>query len=202
MERSSQGQQALGAGCAGGLRGEFSPSRLPVGSADAHVPQVGESWYTDNTCSRLCTCSTHSNISCRQSTCKPGQVCRPLDGLLSCRTSGGRPWSATGGREVPDACSPQAPPPSLPPPTCSTGLPSLPSRRPFVGEVAGAGDADPCAIRKGSSGSLVVLSATSFDGTTTPTGCQASSSWRLDRSSALPLRQAWECVAPRTAPRT
>ncbi|XP_045850106.1 zonadhesin [Meles meles] len=55
---------------------------------DGSYHPVGESWYTDNTCSRLCTCSTHSNISCRQSTCKPGQVCRPLDGLLSCRTSG------------------------------------------------------------------------------------------------------------------
>uniref|UniRef100_A0A8C7A541 Zonadhesin n=1 Tax=Neovison vison TaxID=452646 RepID=A0A8C7A541_NEOVI len=55
---------------------------------DGSYHPVGESWYTDNTCSRLCTCSTHSNISCRQSTCKPGQLCRPLDGLLRCRTSG------------------------------------------------------------------------------------------------------------------
>ncbi|XP_059010685.1 zonadhesin isoform X2 [Mustela lutreola] len=55
---------------------------------DGSYHPVGESWYPDNTCSRLCTCSTHSNISCRQSTCKPGQLCRPLDGLLRCRTSG------------------------------------------------------------------------------------------------------------------
>ncbi|XP_022356101.1 zonadhesin [Enhydra lutris kenyoni] len=55
---------------------------------DGSYHPVGESWYTDNTCSRLCTCSTHSSISCRQSTCKPGQLCRPLDGLLRCRSSG------------------------------------------------------------------------------------------------------------------
>uniref|UniRef100_G1M818 Zonadhesin n=1 Tax=Ailuropoda melanoleuca TaxID=9646 RepID=G1M818_AILME len=55
---------------------------------DSSYHPVGESWYTDSTCSRLCTCSAHSNISCYQSTCKPGQLCWPLDGLLRCRTSG------------------------------------------------------------------------------------------------------------------
>ncbi|KAM8950799.1 zonadhesin isoform 2-T2 [Lycaon pictus] len=49
---------------------------------------VGESWYTDNFCSRLCTCSTHNIISCHQTTCKTGQLCRPVDGLLRCRASG------------------------------------------------------------------------------------------------------------------
>ncbi|XP_048080450.1 zonadhesin [Ursus arctos] len=55
---------------------------------DGSYHPVGESWYTDSTCSRLCTCSARSNISCYQSTCKPGQLCWPLDGLLRCRTSG------------------------------------------------------------------------------------------------------------------
>nr|P57999.2 RecName: Full=Zonadhesin [Oryctolagus cuniculus]AAF63342.2 zonadhesin precursor [Oryctolagus cuniculus] len=49
---------------------------------------VRESWYTDNTCSRLCTCSLHNNITCRQTACKPGQQCWAVDGLLRCRDSG------------------------------------------------------------------------------------------------------------------
>ncbi|XP_004399188.1 PREDICTED: zonadhesin [Odobenus rosmarus divergens] len=55
---------------------------------DGSYHPVGESWYTDNTCSRLCTCSANSNISCHQSTCKPGRLCWPLDGLLRCRQAG------------------------------------------------------------------------------------------------------------------
>ncbi|KAF6357738.1 zonadhesin [Rhinolophus ferrumequinum] len=49
---------------------------------------VGESWYTDSTCSRLCTCSTFNNISCLQTSCKPNQMCWPLDGLIRCRAAG------------------------------------------------------------------------------------------------------------------
>ncbi|XP_057605487.1 zonadhesin [Hippopotamus amphibius kiboko] len=49
---------------------------------------VGESWYTDNTCSRLCTCSTHNNISCLQTACKPGQMCWSQNGLIRCRAAG------------------------------------------------------------------------------------------------------------------
>ncbi|XP_069920547.1 zonadhesin isoform X2 [Oryctolagus cuniculus] len=49
---------------------------------------VRESWYTDNTCTRLCTCSLHNNITCRQTACKPGQQCWAVDGLLRCRDSG------------------------------------------------------------------------------------------------------------------
>ncbi|XP_058290853.1 LOW QUALITY PROTEIN: zonadhesin-like [Hylobates moloch] len=56
----------------------------PVGS----YHPVGERWYTENTCTRLCTCSVHNNITCFQSTCKPNQMCWALDGLLRCRASG------------------------------------------------------------------------------------------------------------------
>ncbi|KAF6128234.1 zonadhesin [Phyllostomus discolor] len=49
---------------------------------------VGESWYTDDTCSRLCSCSTYNNISCLQTSCKPSQKCGPLDGLIRCRAAG------------------------------------------------------------------------------------------------------------------
>ncbi|XP_044792351.1 zonadhesin [Bubalus bubalis] len=49
---------------------------------------VGERWYTDSTCSRLCTCSIHNNISCLQTACKPGQMCWPRDGLMRCRGAG------------------------------------------------------------------------------------------------------------------
>ncbi|KAB0398213.1 hypothetical protein E2I00_014911 [Balaenoptera physalus] len=49
---------------------------------------VGESWYTDSTCSRLCTCSAHNNVSCLQTACKPGQMCWSQDGLIRCRAAG------------------------------------------------------------------------------------------------------------------
>ncbi|XP_045398111.1 zonadhesin [Lemur catta] len=49
---------------------------------------VGESWYTESTCSRLCTCSIHNNITCLQTACEPNQMCWPLDGVLRCRASG------------------------------------------------------------------------------------------------------------------
>nr|XP_020137270.1 zonadhesin isoform X3 [Microcebus murinus] len=49
---------------------------------------VGESWYTESTCSWLCTCSIHNNITCFQTTCKPNQMCWSLDGVLRCRVSG------------------------------------------------------------------------------------------------------------------
>ncbi|XP_014308922.1 LOW QUALITY PROTEIN: zonadhesin [Myotis lucifugus] len=48
---------------------------------------LGESWYTDTTCSRLCSCSTH-NISCLDTSCNPGQLCWALHGLIRCRSSG------------------------------------------------------------------------------------------------------------------
>ncbi|XP_068823658.1 LOW QUALITY PROTEIN: zonadhesin [Capricornis sumatraensis] len=49
---------------------------------------VGETWYTDKTCSRLCACSIHNNVSCFQTACKPGQMCWPRDGLMRCRGAG------------------------------------------------------------------------------------------------------------------
>ncbi|CAK6444538.1 unnamed protein product [Pipistrellus nathusii] len=48
---------------------------------------VGESWYTDTSCSRLCFCSSH-NISCLDTSCKPAQLCWALHGLIRCRSSG------------------------------------------------------------------------------------------------------------------
>uniref|UniRef100_H0X0D9 VWFD domain-containing protein n=1 Tax=Otolemur garnettii TaxID=30611 RepID=H0X0D9_OTOGA len=49
---------------------------------------VGESWYPESTCSKLCTCSIHNNITCLQTACKPNEMCWSLDGLLRCRVSG------------------------------------------------------------------------------------------------------------------
>ncbi|XP_042638903.1 zonadhesin [Orycteropus afer afer] len=49
---------------------------------------VGEHWYTDSSCSKLCTCSSQNNISCSNSKCGSNQNCWPLDGLLRCRASG------------------------------------------------------------------------------------------------------------------
>ncbi|XP_065775388.1 LOW QUALITY PROTEIN: zonadhesin [Muntiacus reevesi] len=66
---------------------------VPLGECGCTSPgsayhPVGERWYTDNTCSRLCTCSIHNNVSCLQTTCKPGQMCWPRDGLMRCRGAG------------------------------------------------------------------------------------------------------------------
>ncbi|XP_032447447.1 zonadhesin [Lynx canadensis] len=55
---------------------------------EGYYHPVGERWYADHACSRLCTCSTRHAISCQQAACKPGQTCWPLDGLLRCRASG------------------------------------------------------------------------------------------------------------------
>ncbi|XP_011369989.1 zonadhesin [Pteropus vampyrus] len=55
-----------------------------INPGGAYYP-VGESWYADKTCSRLCTCSTYNNISCLQTSCKPNQMCGPRDGLIRCR---------------------------------------------------------------------------------------------------------------------
>lgn len=74
----------------------------------AHVPQVGESWYTDNSCSRLCSCSTH-NISCLDTSCKPEQLCWALHGLIRCRSSGMRPLSMPEDPPATKTSSPQFP---------------------------------------------------------------------------------------------
>ncbi|XP_037596321.1 zonadhesin [Cebus imitator] len=68
-------------------------SCVPLGQCGCTDPAgsyhpVGERWYTENTCARLCTCSIHNNITCIQSSCKPNQICWALDGLLRCRASG------------------------------------------------------------------------------------------------------------------
>ncbi|XP_045245517.2 LOW QUALITY PROTEIN: zonadhesin [Macaca fascicularis] len=68
-------------------------SCVPLGQCGCTEPAgsyhpVGERWYTEDTCTRLCTCSIHNNITCFQSTCKPNQMCWALDGLLRCRASG------------------------------------------------------------------------------------------------------------------
>ncbi|XP_011799349.1 PREDICTED: LOW QUALITY PROTEIN: zonadhesin [Colobus angolensis palliatus] len=68
-------------------------SCVPLGQCGCTDPAgsyhpVGERWYTEDTCTRLCMCSIHNNITCFQSTCKPNQMCWTLDGLLRCRVSG------------------------------------------------------------------------------------------------------------------
>lgn len=60
-------------------------SKFPIGSADdGHAPQLGESWYTEKTCTTLCTCSVHSNITCSPTACKDNHVCLLQEGLLRC----------------------------------------------------------------------------------------------------------------------
>ncbi|XP_012587079.1 PREDICTED: zonadhesin [Condylura cristata] len=49
---------------------------------------VGENWYTDRTCSRLCTCSTYNNISCQRSSCKHQHLCWPMEGRIRCLKTG------------------------------------------------------------------------------------------------------------------
>ncbi|XP_054549618.1 zonadhesin [Talpa occidentalis] len=49
---------------------------------------VGENWYTDKTCSRLCTCSTYNNISCQRTSCKYKHMCWPMEGRIRCLKTG------------------------------------------------------------------------------------------------------------------
>ncbi|XP_054992758.1 zonadhesin [Sorex araneus] len=48
---------------------------------------VGESWYSDETCSKLCSCSASNNASCHQASCGRNQQCWALDGLTRCRSA-------------------------------------------------------------------------------------------------------------------
>nr|XP_048289896.1 zonadhesin isoform X4 [Myodes glareolus] len=45
---------------------------------------LGESWYAEKTCTTLCTCSVHSNITCSQTACEANHVCLRQNGLLRC----------------------------------------------------------------------------------------------------------------------
>ncbi|EGW06332.1 Zonadhesin, partial [Cricetulus griseus] len=45
---------------------------------------LGESWYTERTCTTLCTCSIHSNVTCSPTACEANHVCLRQDGLLRC----------------------------------------------------------------------------------------------------------------------
>ncbi|ELW56473.1 Zonadhesin [Tupaia chinensis] len=61
---------------------------------------VGESWYTEKTCSRLCTCNVNNNITCSQTTCKGRRMCLSHEGLLSCRHSGMGMCRVSGGSQL------------------------------------------------------------------------------------------------------
>eukprot|EP00072_Mus_musculus_P074533 XP_017176296.1 PREDICTED: zonadhesin isoform X5 [Mus musculus] len=51
---------------------------------DGSYHLLGESWYTEKTCTTLCTCSAHSNITCSPTACKANHVCLRQEGLLRC----------------------------------------------------------------------------------------------------------------------
>ncbi|XP_076416960.1 zonadhesin isoform X2 [Peromyscus maniculatus bairdii] len=51
---------------------------------DGSYHLLGESWYTEKTCTTLCTCSVHSNVTCSSTACEANQVCLRQDGLLRC----------------------------------------------------------------------------------------------------------------------
>ncbi|NP_001100604.2 zonadhesin precursor [Rattus norvegicus] len=51
---------------------------------DGSYHLLGESWYTEKTCTTLCTCSVPSNITCSPTSCKANHVCLRQDGLLRC----------------------------------------------------------------------------------------------------------------------
>ncbi|XP_052610950.1 LOW QUALITY PROTEIN: zonadhesin [Peromyscus californicus insignis] len=51
---------------------------------DGSYHLLGESWYTEKTCTTLCTCSVHSNVTCSSMACEANQVCLRQDGLLRC----------------------------------------------------------------------------------------------------------------------
>ncbi|KAM7331791.1 hypothetical protein ACRRTK_008499 [Alexandromys fortis] len=51
---------------------------------DGSYHLLGESWYTEKTCTTLCTCSVHSNVTCNQTACEANHVCLRQNGLLRC----------------------------------------------------------------------------------------------------------------------
>ncbi|XP_076779413.1 zonadhesin [Arvicanthis niloticus] len=51
---------------------------------DGSYHLLGESWYTEKTCTTLCTCSVHGNITCSPTSCKANHVCLRQEGLLRC----------------------------------------------------------------------------------------------------------------------
>nr|XP_058142158.1 zonadhesin [Dasypus novemcinctus] len=55
---------------------------------DGTYHPVGKSWYSNQACSQLCTCSSQSQVSCNHSTCSSWERCWVHNGLLSCRRIG------------------------------------------------------------------------------------------------------------------
>ncbi|KAH0505777.1 Zonadhesin [Microtus ochrogaster] len=51
---------------------------------DGSYHLLGESWYTEKTCTTVCTCSVHSNVTCSQTACEANHVCLRQNGLLRC----------------------------------------------------------------------------------------------------------------------
>ncbi|XP_031194207.1 zonadhesin isoform X3 [Mastomys coucha] len=51
---------------------------------DGSYHLLGESWYTEKTCTTLCTCSVHNNITCSPTSCEANRVCLRQEGLLHC----------------------------------------------------------------------------------------------------------------------
>ncbi|XP_048475959.1 zonadhesin-like [Rhincodon typus] len=49
---------------------------------------LGESWMANGNCTKRCTCSGPSNITCEDWECGPLDKCKVLDGVLDCHTSG------------------------------------------------------------------------------------------------------------------
>ncbi|XP_037670984.1 zonadhesin [Choloepus didactylus] len=68
---------------------------VPIGKCGCTLPDgsyhpVGESWYSDRTCTRRCTCVSHSKVACSQAPCdrSRSEMCFPYDGLQTCRHTG------------------------------------------------------------------------------------------------------------------
>ncbi|XP_076996936.1 zonadhesin isoform X2 [Tamandua tetradactyla] len=68
---------------------------VPIGQCgctllDGSYHPVGESWYSDRTCNKLCTCSSHNKVSCSHVPCNSSryEMCIQHDGLQTCRRTG------------------------------------------------------------------------------------------------------------------
>ncbi|XP_043539580.1 zonadhesin-like, partial [Chiloscyllium plagiosum] len=55
---------------------------------DRNYRLLGESWMANEDCTKRCTCSSPSNITCEEWQCGPLDKCKVLDGDLGCITSG------------------------------------------------------------------------------------------------------------------
>ena len=53
-----------------------------------HYHELGESWFTNYSCTERCTCNANNMIACSSWECGVREECSVKDGVLGCHSSG------------------------------------------------------------------------------------------------------------------